>query len=352
MIIDVTGFGWSGSGAYIDLLREYNNVQFPNNDPEWECYLLHWVDGVKDLEYKLMEKNCRVYDADIAVRRFLKAAKRYSTQRGYEPFEGQFYNMCMNYVDSLEGKKFILKTASDRIYFNNRELLCFCYNKLIDLFFCNNLTKSMFNRRLVDKLQISRIHSKRIIYHPANFYDATHSFISTFFSFLKKNGTMPIVTNHLFSPDCPHLFFNLVGEDVRCIVVRRDPRDTFLLAKKLRAEGISAVPSENVDDFIWFYKKTIQETKINHPKVLCLNFEDLIYNYDRTVAEVESFTGVKEHVTPKKYFNPSISINNTQLFKNISSSHIEIAKIEHELRDSLFDFSQYNNRPDFSTKLF
>lgn len=352
MIIDITGFGWSGSGAFIDLLREYDNVQFPNNDSEWECYILHWVDGVKDLEYKLMEKNCRVYDSDIAVKRFLKAAKRFSTQRGYEPFHGDFIKICRDYINSIEGKDFVIKTGSDRIYYNNTELVCFCWNKLVDLLLSNSVSRKILGYHLAELIKFDWIHTKKLLYHPGNFIEETHRFMEKFFSYLREDKEKIMVTNHLFSPDCPQLFFNLIGEDVKCIVVRRDPRDTFLLAKDLKKKGITAVPSDNIEDFIWFYKKTIQDTQICHPLVLNIQFEDLIYDYNSTVNQIEDFVGLQKHISPQKYFNPSISINNTQLFKRDSKFGKEINRIEKELSDSLYDFSKYDMKPDFKTEIF
>ena len=352
MIIDVTGFGWSGSGAYIDLLREYEDVQFPNNDPEFECYLLHWVDGVKDLEYKLTQKNCRVYDSDIAVKRFLKAAKRYSTQRGYEAFQGEFVNLCKEYIDSIEGKVLTLKTGSDRVYFNNMEMLAFCYNKLIELILQNDFLRKYVPYQIVEALKINSIHTKILKYHPNNFETSTHDFIDKCFSYLRKDMSKPMVMNHFFSPDCPHLFFNLVGEDVKCIVVKRDPRDTFLIGKKLRKEGISAIPTDSIDDFIWFYKTMIQEVYVDHPNVLNLNFEDIVYDYVNTVEKVELFLGLTTHIKPRVYFKPEVSINNTQIFLRENKYKNEIKKIEKELSDSLYDFSQYEIKPKFNTDLF
>ena len=75
MIVDVTGFGWSGSGAVHDLLREYDDVHFASFD-DFEFTLLWMVDGIADLEYKLCEKHCRYGDSDRAISRFLEINKK------------------------------------------------------------------------------------------------------------------------------------------------------------------------------------------------------------------------------------------------------------------------------------
>ena len=54
----------------------------------------------------------------------------------------------------------------------------------------------------------------------------------------------------------------------------------------------------------------------DHPRILRIWFEDLVYRYDETVAKIEAFTGLtpQQHVAPKSRFDPARSINNTQNF--------------------------------------
>ena len=140
------------------------------------------------------------------------------------------------------------------------------------------------------------------------------------------------------------LGMNYFDEDVKCIVVRRDPRDTYLLAKnKLRGVPI---PTNDVNSFVWFYQNTIAKTWVpNGPNVLNLNFEDLVYNYEKSKNKIENFLGIHQHIFPQKHFLPSISINNTQLYKHYQESSNEIRMIERELESSLFDFDSYDLAP-------
>ena len=101
MVIDVTGFGWSGAGAVHDLLREYDDVQFAAYDFDWEFTLLWSVDGIYDLEHKLCEKHCRFVDSNAAIKRFMRLVKALEKSKylNYDKvFKGDFSNLCQKYI--------------------------------------------------------------------------------------------------------------------------------------------------------------------------------------------------------------------------------------------------------------
>ena len=97
--------------------------------------------------------------------------------------------------------------------------------------------------------------------------------------------------------------------------------------------------SRNVETFIEEWRKTVSP-KYENPNVLRIHFEDLIYNYDQTIRSIENFLGIthKAHVSPKKFFIPEKSLNNTQVF-NIKSQWKEVAeKIAKELPEYIYEF--------------
>ena len=78
MIVNVSGFCWSGAGAVHDLLREYSDVEFLAVDWEkvdLEFTLLWEPDGIRDLEYKLCQKHNSFGDSNTAIKRFLRLVK-------------------------------------------------------------------------------------------------------------------------------------------------------------------------------------------------------------------------------------------------------------------------------------
>ncbi|MDY0279157.1 MAG: sulfotransferase [Salinivirgaceae bacterium] len=68
-----------------------------------------------------------------------------------------------------------------------------------------------------------------------------------------------------------------------------------------------------VNDINIKYKRTdALEKQLGSDRFKVINFESLVKDYDRTVAGLESFVGLKpeNHTNQKKYFNPQVSIKN------------------------------------------
>lgn len=344
MVVNVCGFGWSGSGAYIDLLHEYGNVVFPS-DNDWEFNFLWAPDSLYDLEFKLCTKHCRIYDSDLAIKRFLEIAQKYGDKRGYfkydKIFQTSFYDLCKNYVDQLvqfqlKGDTFVHKlnsTLSDKLLVK--------YNTIWGYLLLNRLCRSKTSEKIYYKLRYDNYKVMRISYNPSNFVEITKQFVDSLFTFLRKNQKGILVLNQSLPPDVPFLFEHYFSEPQKTIIIRRDPRDNFIIINELKGKT-RPVPT-NVDDFIVFYKKIIGETKFpDTNNIMSLNFEDLVYNYEKTIERIESFIGLGDHLYKKKYFNPMISKNNTQLFKLLPKYSDDINKIEKELKPYLYNFEDYD----------
>lgn len=345
MIIDVTGFGWSGSGAVHDLLREYDDVKFAAFDYDWEFTLLWEPDGIYDLEHKLCYKHCRFGDSNVAIKRFLSlvnAQNRASFLHYNEIFKGNYLQIVNHYIDSLIDFEFQGHTFEEVLYPNSTERILSIYNRIISKLLGNRIVVGLTKRDYSRSLIRQNKHTIKVSYNPDNFILKTHNLMNELFSYVRdNNNTIPIVTDQLFPPDCPSLFFKYIQEPSKCIVVRRDPRDTYLLAKQAYHSNMP-IPVGDVDDFILFYKKTIRDTRESDSQsLLNIQFEDLIYNYQSTKLLIEGFLGISKHVRRGDVFDPKESINNTQLFNLYSGYEKDIIKIENELKDCLFPFENY-----------
>lgn len=68
-----------------------------------------------------------------------------------------------------------------------------------------------------------------------------------------------------------------------------------------------------LNDISLRYKRTdTLEKQLGSDRFKVINFESLVKDYDNTVADLESFLGLKpeNHINQKKYFNPQVSIKN------------------------------------------
>lgn len=349
MIVDVTGFGWSGSGAVHDLLREYDDVQFASFD-DFEFTLLYQVDGIADLEYKLCQKHCRYGDSDKAISRFLTLVKALEDTKGFkynELFKGQFYNICEKYIKKLTQVEFEARNFDDVMSKGFREKRYIFERAIWSRLLCNRLIypimQKLFHRNLVNEIVKPNKHRIFLSYNPEKFLETTQEFMEDLLSFFQINNPkqLPLVTDQFFPPDGPEPYFKYVKEPAKCIVVKRDPRDLYLLAK-FAYNSIFPIPTNTIDDFIVFYRKTIEETITpDTDKHITINFEELVYNYDETVKKIETFIGATSHCKKNQFFDPNKSINNTQLFNYYTDCKDDVAKIVSALPSSLFPFEKY-----------
>jgi len=157
-----------------------------------------------------------------------------------------------------------------------------------------------------------------------------------------------IVLDQPFSADNPEKSF-IFFDNPAAIIVDRDPRDLYLLAKEVLRSRASFIPTDNVYDFVTYYKVIRENRKkvVNTTKVLYLNFEDMIYEYKTTAEKIIAFLGLKRHEKPLEYFNPEISKNNTQLFNKYTNYKKEIEYIEKELEEWLYPFYKYPRITNF-----
>jgi len=128
-------------------------------------------------------------------------------------------------------------------------------------------------------------------------------------------------------------------DNIRVIIVDRDPRDIFVLNKTIWKTTI--VPTNPIDFCKWYaYTHGCAKGQpLDKNRVIKIQFEDLVYRYSETVSVIEQFIGLSStnHKKPFEGMNPKQSINNTWLFKDYEP-HSEIIYIEEHLKEYLYDF--------------
>ena len=172
---------------------------------------------------------------------------------------------------------------------------------------------------------------------------AAQNLIGTLIASL-SDSKKTVVINQAFPADRPEFSFPYF-KDPKAICVSRDPRDMYLLAKSVAKHKARFIPTDSVDDFIVYYKtimSNITQDELNKRNILRINFEDLIYKYPETIAKIAEFTGISNHTEPLRYFNPEISIRNTNLRKKFPQYRLDIDKIEQALGTWLYHFDEYD----------
>ena len=335
-IIVPTGYMGSGSSAITDLISEFKDCQ--NEFKDFEYIFLHCPNGLFDLEDKLLKGNNAIR-SDEAIHSF-------------EEQMNKLYNKRFWWVGNYQkiiGPEFKQKTDEfiSKIQEFNFEGFWYTHEEV---------NKKMFFRLLFQKpfkiISRGKIKFKRVLKYDdgmrisfikdQDFYKYAHDYIYDIVSIIGKDKKN-IILDQFLLPFNLYRVDNYFSDELRAIAVARDPRDVYILNKYIWPSKNLVVPMpKEVNEFCKFYKKMREsEIIVDSDKVLRINFEDLIYNYDTELKRIMDFLHFKkeDHINKKKRFDPAISIKNTQLFRKEEYQE-EIKIIEKELKDYLYDFKQ------------
>ena len=346
-IIIPTGYMGSGSSAITDLLSEIEG--FDVNNGSFEYVLLHCPDGIFDLEDKLLIGNTAMR-SDEALHRFHECAKMLYKRKNYwismynKRVSKDFLKYSEQLIEDLTTVSFIDKVW----YFQQNPDTA----SMQLIHYLSRFLSKVSKRKI--KIKEPLKYNKMRLAFPANeeFYSCVKSYLKKIYNELgydKHN----LVLDQLVLPHNLFRIDNYFDENARFIVVQRDPRDVFILNKYFWSKINGAVPyPTDVNMFCEMYKKMRKaEKKVKDSRILKINFEDLIYQYDSVVENIYEFIGVSasEHRNKFKFFNPEISINNTQLFV-LNEYKEEADVIKDKLKEYIYDFP-YINKSD-SSKCF
>ena len=327
-IITCVGYHYTGSGVIDDLLKECDNVAQCAIDAE--CRILQDSDGVSDLEYHLIENPHRL-KTSFAIERFLHLAKE--QRRMYEKIFGKkWLKICTEYIESISDFKY--KGYQTRQLFLKYPLIKYIYKfiRLIRRFIPKSIKKPEGYNYFPFAFQYYAHPSQDI------FLKKTQEFID------KLCGCIPnvenaeyVVLNQLLAGNNPERYLRYVN-DIKVVVVDRDPRDLFIY---LKLRNDSLYPHEP-KQFCEIYKN-IRPNNMNYrdDRILYMKFEDLIYKYDEKVKEVFKFIGIDKnhHICPKRFFDPQISIKGTKLWEKYPAFKEDVDVIEELLPEYLYDYN-------------
>ncbi|MCM1180024.1 MAG: hypothetical protein NC347_07190 [Clostridium sp.] len=335
MIIGACGYGGTGSSAILDFMKEIKDTQVFDRS---EFQYAFKVDGLQDLEYHLVTKFSRQMSGDQAIKRFKYAVKYANTPIVKKPLKNpkKYIEISNKYVDSLVQATWL---GIDNADFETGNLLksiiVLAYKKIIIRHF-ESLTGKLF-----------RLWPMRTMYlsiHPDDFYKKTKNYTNEILREMGADFKKKIVLDQPFEGNDPTQSFPFF-EDPIAFVIDRDPRDLYLAASYQWPVDGTFMPRRDPVAFVQYYKRQRwNQNDLNQKKgVMFLRLEDMIFNYDDSRLKILDFLNLenKDHIYPKKYFNPDISMKTVQLYKKIPGHDDEIKYIEEQLTDFLFPFEDY-----------
>lgn len=342
MLIGVCGFGSTGSSCVSDYLKEFKENCVLDH---LEFSLAYAPDGLADLEYHLMHPHTRVLDSIYAMERFRAkmCGNRYLAQKTGMSMK-QLLRMTDAFLDSITQVSWLGYQNATGGFWKHQVGGRVLYYKL----------RPFLERRLHIPYTAWPLSMLRLAAHPGNFAAEARKFMHALLSGMGADFSRNVVLDQPFDGNNPMACFPFF-EDPVAIVVDRDPRDNYVFAKtKLREMPNNRfMPTDSVHDFVKYYRilRDNQPYRQPHERVLRLQFEEMVYDYDSATRKIREFLHLPGNPAPKSIFDPSLSVANTQVFKRFPQFASDVAVIERELPEFLFDFSRFPE-PDLSGEMF
>lgn len=325
-IITCASYYGTGSSAVTDLFSECDGICSLGN---CEYRFLHEPDGISDLEYNIVENNHRHNTSD-AIKRFMKYMKSLETMGygGYDVFGEEFPILTKKYVNEitqLKSHSWWNKDRADKGKLFGIADRAYSFAKRI-------LTGNLHSERKFSLLQ-NREYGYYTAISEDEFLIATKKYVRKLINSANPNNCPYVMVDQMVPPTNSKRFVRYF-DDVKIIVVDRDPRDLYLLEKVIWQWGI--IPIETVEEFVEWFKITRKYASVvdeDSKKIIRIKFEDMIYHYEETRKKLLEFVEIPEsfHIHPKTRFNPGISIKNTNLKKQINGFENDIKYIENNL---------------------
>jgi hypothetical protein len=391
--LDLSGYMFSGKAAAIDLVREFNGYSVP--DYRYEFPLIRVQDGIMDLEKALIDDWSPIR-SDAAIKRFMKLIKKLSNSRrkislkdeelvGWDfdsRYAGKFYELASEYAESLVS----LRTRAPWPY---SELDQSFYELVIRLLLprvqgwklrivkaglmpAGWISGLIFPKYREDLKKLTASITDPLgggdhgaaqdagfasyswqevdlfIASGEKFYELTRDFLERLLSInIVESNVHTIVMHNAFEPFNPWRPVRYF-RDAKCIVVDRDPRDIYVNSCTF-SKGYNDNPnvygkisfSDDIGSFIKRFEILRKKTNTAQDppgKVLRMNFEKLVLEYDKAVKIVYRFLGENErtHARKREFFNPDLSRKNVGLWKK-HPHQTEIKRIHEELKDYCID---------------
>ena len=331
-IISCASYYGTGSSAITDLISEYKDVCSMTN---YEFRFVQDPDGISDLEFQLVENHNR-HNSGHAIKRYKRLVDFYSGNRWikkYEPFfQYKWKKISYEYIDELVDFKYKGWWQYDLL----DKGVNYYYRKL----FINKLLHMTVWRNVEDRQLNVLPHEITYCSRPSKekFLEKTRAYIRKLFTATNIENVANIMVDQIVPPTNLKRYLRYF-DDIKVFVVDRDPRDIYILEKKVWKGNV--VPTESVELFCEWYQYTRahrEYEEINTENTMFVQFEDLIYKYDETVGKIETFLNFdsKNHIEKKKYLIPEKSKKNTRVWKQYPESAEEIRYIEKKLRKYLY----------------
>ncbi len=330
--IIIYGYGYSGSSAVIDLLKEFDDVFVFDAD----YFGIRDAGGLLELEHAILDDwdLCKVSEA---IDRFIKM-----NIKGCNPTRSIFKSYGMDY------KKWFGKDFMKYTYDFINDITDFRYYSYEHAYlFDHSYFQLMYSRiaHVLDKYNIQILPpftDRPFFCQPTRerYFQAARRYIDRLYNICPQCSAL-VLDHHPIPIQKADRMEDYFGKGTKMIVVDRDPRGIYCSLIKYRVKiGVEMARTHNIDQYIIMHK-ALRRIRPQSENILYLRLEDLVLDYEKTKKRVSDFIGVdiSHHISPRKYFDPSISIKNLDIWKQYEDKFPKgvFDKIYEELKDDCFN---------------
>lgn len=325
-ILTCISFHSTGSSVVDDIFKEFDNCVSAPSDIE--CRFLQDPDGISDLEYNLVDNPHRL-NTSFAIKRYERFVNRYNHTYSII-FGDKWREISQQYIDSLVTVKYKGFWFKDLELMTVKDLTVYYAKRVINLI---KHPRKRISGYYVNCPKIDFYHSYLT---EGQFVERTKDYVRRLCGVINSDNK-PFLLLDQCVPTSNINRYTKYFDDIKVVVVDRDPRDVYIEHKHNKDHVLPATPHEFCQVYIDQRKLFFESTKEN---VLYIRFEDFIFHYENSLKKLIEFVGQDAncHMNKRKYFNPDISINNTQLWKRYPQYNDEILIIEEKLPNYLYQF--------------
>lgn len=331
-LVAVSGSWLSGSSTVCDLLSEFSNVTSfshrkvysgkVNAENHINCEIKFFHD--KRSLFKLIDAFVQDNELkkDNAIKRFIDCFYSYYDEyNDIQIYRDNFLNFNIEFLENI-----LEIDDYTKQYMKNKRYPC-CFSKEEETFENCSFIKSYPNHPYIF-YKFKNMTQDEFNVHVADY-------LHDFFNNMKVQKK--VVLDQLFSTTLllDKMNFYMNENPIKEICVYRDPRDEFV---NLWREKYN-IFNDTAAQFVKRYQKyCIEKLNANSLNRLCIRFEDMVLNYDKTVGKILEFLNMdeKEHLFKKQIFIPEKSAVNVGEYKEFHDQSI-IREIEQALPQYLYE---------------
>jgi len=339
--IDLTGVGNSGKSAVGQILSEIRGIWVPHHFFEFDFIRVRG--GLLDLRHAFSEdwSPVRSHAAFQAFKELIYkmgSDPAFWNLRGHMKTGGTHYDRQFNGNFIQQSEKFL------HSFLIGSFVAEWPFERLNDSAIKNLLLK------VFQKVGLRKLARKEVLLLDGKEFDLRATeYLENLFTEIVPENCHSVVLNNGFEAFNPTPALDMI-KDSKQIVVLRDPRDIYVTG--LNAHNVdpidsylsysdndglnkSFLASDGLDSFVTrlkLYFDNLPDQK--EGRVLFINFEDLVLEYDRSIKLILDFLEMdqKDHISPRTYFDPE---NTTLGFWKKYSKINDIKYIEDKLSNYL-----------------